>query len=158
MRKKKYAVFKTAIMLLTILSLVIVANAGYNTIEKDSQNNLTSKDGLISNFYAEITFYLYEGEGCECQPVRFAPIVVQGLDTSHSASGETDSYGFLLLELEFDATYRVTIESDVFETVIMDFNVIDDQTLTFHLQEEEVSISSISFLQKITRLFNLPKN
>lgn len=148
MRKKRYAVIKTAIMLLTILSLVIVANARYSTIEKDKQNIKTTGNGIISEFYAEISFYLYEGEGCECQPVRFAPIIAQGLDTDHNASGETDSYGFVLLELEFDATYRITIETEVFETIIFDFIVIDDQTFSFHLQEEEVSISSTPILQK----------
>ena len=160
MKKIRSAVLKTAIMLFAILSLVIAANAGYSTIQREKQEIKISGNGALSEFYAEISFYTYEGEGCGCQPVRNAPIFAQGLDTDHSASNTTDDDGLCVLELEYDATYRVTIEVDAFQMILFDFVVIDDQTFTFHLQEEEESSTPNvlllhNLLQKLSHMKNL---
>ena len=58
MRKRKYAIMKTSIMLLLILSLVVVANAGYSTIDKEKQYIKTQRYESISPSYAQISFYL----------------------------------------------------------------------------------------------------
>jgi len=159
MKKIRSVVLKIAIMLLVIFSLIIAANAGYSKVQHEQELNI-SRNGDRSEFYAEISFYTYEGEGCGCQPVRNAPIFAQGLDTDHSASNTTDDDGLCVLELEYDATYRVTIEVDAFQMVLFDFVVIDDQTFTFHLQEEEESstpnvFSLHNLLQKLSHIKNL---
>ena len=160
MKKTISAVSKTTLMLLAILSLAIAANAGYSAVQSEKQEIKAIGNEHQSEFYAEISFYTYEGEGCGCQPIRNAPIFAQGLDTDHSASNTTDDDGLCVLELEYDATYRVTIEVDAFQMVLFDFVAIDDQTFTFHLQEEEESstpnvFSLHSLLQKLSHIKNL---
>lgn len=161
MREIRYAsaVLKTVVVLLAILSLVIAANAGYIAVQPEKQEIKATGNAYQSEFHAEISFYIYEGDGCACQPVRNAPIFAQGLDTDHNDSGFTDDDGLCILELEYDATYRVTIEIEAFQMVLFDFVVIDDQTFTFHMQEEDTSTPNLSllqtFVQKISRLKNL---
>lgn len=81
------------------------------------------------------------------------------MDTDHNDSGFTDDNGLCILELEYDATYRVTLEIEAFQMVLFDFVVIDDQTFTFHMQKEDTSTPNLSllqtFVQKISRLKNL---
>ena len=159
MKKTRYTVFKTTLMLLAILSLVIAANAGYSAVQPEKQEIKATGNAYQSEFYAEISFYIYEGDGCACIPVRNAPIFSQGLDTDHNDSGFTDDDGLCILELEYDATYRVTIEIEAFQMVLFDFVVIDDQTFTFHMQEQDISTPNLSllhtFVQRISRLKNL---
>jgi len=159
MKKTRSTVFKTTLMLLATFSLVIAANAGYSAVQPEKQEIKATGNAYQSEFYAEISFYIYEGDGCGCQPVRNAPIFAQGLDTDHNDSGFTDDDGLCILELEYDATYRVTLEIEAFQMVLFDFVVIDDQTFTFHMQEEDTSTPNLSllqmFVQRISRLKNL---
>jgi hypothetical protein len=159
MKKTRSTVFKTTLMLLATFSLVIAANAGYIAVQPEKQEIKATGNAYQSEFYAEISFYIYEGDGCACVPVRNAPIFAQGLDTDHNDSGFTDDDGLCILELEYDATYRVTLEMEAFQMVLFDFVVIDDQTFTFHMQEEDTSTPNLSllqmFVQKISHLKNL---
>ena len=54
---------------------------------------------------------------------------------------------------------RTPDEIEAFQMVLFDFVVIDDQTFTFHMQEEDTSTPNLSllhtFVQKISRLKNL---
>ncbi|MBU1940915.1 MAG: hypothetical protein KKC68_04005, partial [Candidatus Thermoplasmatota archaeon] len=84
--------------------------------------------------FAQITIFLSEGEGCGCTPIRYAPITAYGLTTDHNTSGITDEEGICVLELEFDQTYRVLIDIEGYHRVLFDFEVIDDQSFTFHMK------------------------
>jgi len=63
MKKIKSAVFKTAIMLLAILSLIIASNAGYSIIQPEKKEIKISGNWDRSEFYAEISFSVYGEEG-----------------------------------------------------------------------------------------------
>jgi hypothetical protein len=160
MKKIRSAVFTTAIMLLAIFSLIIAANAGYSTTQQEKKDSKISGEGNQPLFFAEISFYVYVGDGCACEPIPYTAVEAYGRDTDHFDTNFTDSEGFCILRLEYDATYRVTIEVEDFSMVMFDFMVIDDQPFTFHMQEEEDSATpNVSLLyntlQRINRLKNL---
>ena len=160
MKKIRYAVFTTAIMLLAILSLIIAANAGYGTIQQEKKEIDISSNGDRLEFYAEISFTVLGAEGCQDCEIPNVAVEAYGRDTDHFDTNFTDSEGFCILRLEYDATYRVTIEVEDFSMVMFDFMVIDDQPFTFHMQEEEDSATPnvsllYNILQRINRLKNL---
>jgi len=157
MKKIRSAVFTTAIMLLAIFSLIIAANAGYSSIQYKKEINI-SDNGDRSVFYAEISFYVYVGDGCACEPIPYTAVEAYGRDTDHFDTNFTDSEGFCILRLEYDATYQVTIEVENYHLVMFDFMVIDDQPFTFHMQEEEESATPnilYNIVQRISRLKHL---
>lgn len=130
------------VLILAALSLIVAANA----INIENQQGITLQSEEKDNgnqllFFAEITFNIFEGEGCACVPIPGAFIFAYGLDTDHNDSNITDDEGFCILELEYDHTFRVTIEAEGFQIVMFDFYVIDDQEFTFHMQEKEDSSS-----------------
>jgi hypothetical protein len=140
-----FSVIMIAGSLLAAANTVSLQTNDETPIDKDGNKNPTP---LTS--YAEISCYLYEGDGCQCTPVRFVEIYTYGLDTDHNDSNITDENGFCILRLEYDQTYRVTIEVEEFEKILMDFLVIDDQTFVFHLQEEDDSSSQpFSFVRNL---------
>ena len=117
-------------------SLIVAANAG-NTLPQQTISETKRYDnGNQPLFYAEISFYIYEGGGCGCVPIINVSIYAYGLDTDHNDSGFTDEYGLCILELEYDHTYRVLIEDEEFQNILFDFYVLDDQTFAFHLDED----------------------
>jgi len=158
MRKNRSIVFNTTVVLLIMVFLIVAANTGYSAIQQEKMDIKTSGTPHQTTFYAEISFYTYKGEGCSCQPLRNAPISAQGLDTDHNDSGFTDTNGLCILELEFDATYQVTIEIESYQKVIFDFYVIDDQTFSFHMQEEDVSVQNVPLLELLTQSIRNLKN
>ncbi len=83
--------------------------------------------------YEAITFHLFEGEGCGCIPIYDATVSAVGRTTLHNTSGVTNDDGECVLHLEYDETYRIQIHADGFQTVLFDFNVVDDQSFSFHL-------------------------
>ena len=125
----------SAVLLVAAFSLVTSAVTINENVQIDNRNQ--DPDPLSQ--YAQISCYLYEGDGCGCVPIREAFVYAYALDTAHNDSGFTDEDGLVILELEYEYTYRITIEVDQFVKILFDFNVLDDQTLTFHLQEEEES-------------------
>lgn len=157
MKKIRSAVFTTAIMLLAIFSLIIAANAGYSSIQHEKKINI-SDNGDRSVFYAEISFYVYVGDGCACEPIPDTAVEAYGRDTDHFDTNITDLDGFCILELEYDATYQVTIEVENFHLVMFDFKVLDDQPFTIHMQEEEESATPnvlYNIVQRINHLKHL---
>jgi hypothetical protein len=135
---------KTSAIILSIVLIAgsLIAAAGTVSLQSSSAISITREENQSPNqltSYAEISCYLYEGDGCQCNPVRFVEIYTYGLDTDHNDTNITDEDGFCILRLEYDQTYRVIIEVEEFEQIIMDFLVIDDQTFVFHLQEKEDS-------------------
>ena len=125
-------------MLLLIVAFSLATTAV--NIEQNGSDRQESENPASCGEYAQISCYLYEGEGCGCVPVRFVLVSARGIDTAHNDSGLTDENGLCILELEYDYTYRITIEVENFEMILFDFNVLDDQTFTFHLQEKDDSV------------------
>ena len=159
MKKIRPAVFTTAIMLLAIFSLIIAANAGYSTIQHEKQENQITKNGNVGEFYAKISISTFEGEGCGCVPVQYVAVAAYGRDTDHFDTNITDFNGFCILELEYDATYRVTVEIEDFQLIMYDFMVLDDQPFTFHMQElEDSSPQVFSLLHTLIQRLGQLKN
>jgi hypothetical protein len=146
MKKISSAMVKMAVILVAVFSLIIAANAG--SVSNSVQNNKTTTIyTTLFDFYANITFNVYEGEGCGCVPLRGVPINATGRDTDHSTSGLTDDNGQCVLQLEYDKTYRVSMVEENHESVLFDFVVIDNQEFWFHMNVIETSIHVPSFLQ-----------
>jgi len=138
MKKLSSAMVKMAVVLVAVFSLIIAVNAGYvsdsPTSQKTPEMNTTQTD-----FYANVTFNVFEGDGCGCVPLRSVPLNATGRDTDHSTSGLTDDEGQCVLQLEYDKTYRISIIEADHESVLFDFVVIDDQVFSFHMKEVETS-------------------
>jgi len=139
---------KMAVVLLAVFSLIVAANAGYVSSNLKSQKT-TQMMNTQTDFYANITFNVYEGDGCGCVPIRGVPLNATGRDTEHSTSGVTDDNGTCILQLEYDKTYRVSIQAVGHESVLFDFVVLDNQVFSFHMKVIEESSHSFSFFQMI---------
>lgn len=145
---------KMLIVFVAVFSVIIAANASHvSNYQKDSKTGTSHID-----FYANITFYVYQGEGCGCVPIRQLSLNATGRDTDHSASGVTDNNGKCVLQLQYDKTYRVSIQKKDFESVLFDFVVIDDQVFSFHMKELETSSQHLSFIQMILQRILFQKN
>ena len=135
MRPAKIKIFGLSLVLIA-LGLFTVANAGVTT---DS----LSQQPLSTDFYAILSFETFEGEGCGCIQISDVFINASGLTTDHNVRNITDTQGLCNLELEYDQTYRISIEHKDFTKVLMDLTVIGDQDMAFHMQEvEEESLQS----------------
>ena len=121
------------VVVLAVFSLIIAANAGYVTPTVNT-GKVTPVKNVSTAFYANITFQVFEGTGCDCYPIRDLPINATGRDTDHYTAGVTDDRGVCVLKLEFDKTYRVIMQDANHESVMVDFVVINDQVFTFHLK------------------------
>jgi len=77
---------KMAVVLLGIFSLIFATNAGNVSSNLKSQKT-TQMMKSQTDFYANITFNVYEGEGCSCVPLRGGPLNATGRDTNHFTSG-----------------------------------------------------------------------
>ena len=152
MKKIRSAVLKTAIMLLVIFSIIIAANAGYSSLQQEKNEIQISGDGDRSEFYAEISIGVYGEDGCQDCEIPYAAVEAYGRDTDHFDTNITDLNGTCILELEYDATYRVTIEVEGYTLVMYDFKVLDDQPFAIHMQEE-VEDSSTPHMSLIYTLF-----
>ena len=146
MKKISSAMVKMAVMLLAVLSLIVAAHAGYVSSNLKSQKT-TQVMNTQTDFYANITFNVYEGEGCGCAPLQGVSLNATGRDTDHSTSGVTDDDGNCVLLLEYDKTYRVSIQAVDYESVLFDFIVLDNQVFSFYLKVIEESSHGFSFLQ-----------
>ena len=99
-----------------------------------------------TDFYANITFNVYEGEGCSCVPLRGGPLNATVRNTDHFTSGVTDDNGNCVLQLEYDKTYRVSIQAVDYEFVLLDFVVLDNQVFSFHMKVIDTSSYHLSFI------------
>lgn len=147
---------KMAVVLLAVFSLIIAANAGYVSSNLKSQKT-TQMMNTKTDFYANITFNVYEGEGCGCVPLRSVPLNATGRDTDHFTSGVTDDNGTCVLQLEYDKTYRVSIQAVDHESVLFDFVVLDNQAFSFHMKVIDTSSYHFSFLQMMLQKIVLAK-
>ena len=127
-KRKKITVIMILIFVLTIMTIGIIANAD---IVKNSQSAL---------FDAEITFYILTGEGCACKPIE--GLLISAFGGAGNDSGVTDIDGKCILNLEINSEYEVFIEKEDYQEINFEFNILDDQTFTFHLFEKEESSES----------------
>jgi hypothetical protein len=142
-KKISSAIVKMGVVLLEIFSLMIAANAGYVSL-KPRMEQYTVLNNVPTDFYANITIRVFEGEGCECIPLRGVFINATGRGTDHLTSGLTDDNGSCVLQLQFDKTYRISIQTNNHESVLFDFLVLDDQPFAFNQKKVESSSGSVS--------------
>jgi hypothetical protein len=149
MKKISSTFVKMAVVLVAVCSVIIAANAGYVSDPLNSQNIIQRQPAQMDS-YANISFTIFEGDGCGCTPRLGVPINATGRDTEHSASGLTDEDGKCVLQLEYGKTYRVSIEEVDHESVLFDFDVMDNQMFQFHVKFIDTSTAShFSFIQMI---------
>jgi hypothetical protein len=156
MKKISSAMVKMAVVLLAVFSLIIAANAGYVSSNLKSQKT-TQMMNTQTDFYANITFNVYEGEGCGCVPLRGVPLNATGRDTDHFTSGVTDDNGTCVLQLEYDKTYRMSIQAVDHESVLFDFVVLDNQAFSFHMKVIDTSSYHFSFIHMMLQKIVLAK-
>lgn len=147
---------KMVVVLLAVFSLIVAANAGYVSSNLKSQKT-TQVMNTKTDFYANITFNVYEGEGCGCVPLRGVPLNATGRDTDHFTSGVTDDNGTCVLQLEYDKTYRVSIQAVDHESVLFDFVVLDNQAFSFHMKVIDTSSYHFSFIHMMLQKIVLAK-
>jgi hypothetical protein len=145
------------VVVLAVFSLIIATNAGYMSNALNTEPTTQIKNAS-TDFYANISIHLYEGDGCGCVPLRGIPINATGRDTDHYTSGMTDENGLCVLQLEFDKTYRISIQDVNHESVLFDFVVIDNQAFSFHTKIVQSSSPVGTFLQMLLhKLFTAKK-
>jgi hypothetical protein len=154
MKKISATVVKIMFVFVATLSLIVAVNAG--------QVSLTQKTVIKApvklnptDFYANITFSVFEGDGCECVPMSGSFVNATGRDTDHYTSNITNDKGVCVLQLQFDKTYRVSVQISDHESVLYDFNVLDDQSFTFNLKKIVTSpnpalVSTHAMLQRLS--------
>ena len=145
--KNTKKVMMTILFFTAVVSLVVAVNAG-NVAQNDPS---TGRD-----YYAVISYQIFEGEGCECIPIIDVPITAFSRDSDHNDSNVTNDEGYLELQLHYDQVYRVSIQAEGFESVLYDFLVIDNQPFIFNLKKsEEVSaMTGLQFFQILWERFH----
>jgi len=159
MKKISSTMVKMAVVLLSVFSLVIAANAGYVSSNLKSQK-ITQTIGTKTVFYANITFNLYEGEVCDqgCVPLRDVSINATSTDIEHDMIfGVTDDNGKCVLQLRY-STYRISINETDHESVLFEFEVIGDQFFNFQIKKIETSSNRFSFIQMMLQKIMFAKN
>jgi hypothetical protein len=154
MKNLSSSVVKMSIAVVAILSLIVAVNAGQVALQPKKENNAPT------DFYANITVKVFEGDGCECVPLGGSFVNATGRDTDHNDFNVTNDRGECVLHLQFDKTYRVNIQIVDHESVLYDFNVLNDQTFVFNLKKTSTSSDPVPsaiqlFLHKVTALHKL---
>jgi hypothetical protein len=137
MKKLAASMVKMSIAMVAILSLIVAVNAGQVALQPKKENNAPT------DFYANITVKVFEGDGCECVPLGGSFVNATGRDTDHNDFNVTNDKGECVLHLQFDKTYRVSVQIGDHESVLYDFNVLDDQTFVFNLKKSSASSSPV---------------
>ena len=155
MIRVKSTFFVIILMMISMFAIGITAeNTFVNNKQVEEENDI-----INSNLFdAEITFYILTGEGCACIPIPGAKISAYGGEGNDSRF--TDDDGMCVLSLVILGEYEVIIEADEYQTITFEFNVIDDQTFTFHMHEKrESSKYDFSFLsQNIIKILSIWKS
>jgi len=116
-----------------ILATFAIGAAAQSILIKPEQMDITNPVIQNTNFDVEITFWVFEGEGCACQPIIGAYINATGSEGADY--NITDEDGKCVLNLVVFGEYKVTIEAENFHTVAFNFDVVDQQTFKFHIGE-----------------------
>lgn len=140
MKRMKTTVLVIFLMVLATYSIGITAETAN---VKNQQNNIPQQ----SLFDAEITFYILTGDGCGCSPIPGVSIYA---GSEPGEYGVTDEDGMCVLTLEILGEYAVYIEAEKYLEIEFEFNVIDDQTFTFHMfKKDDSSLSETSLLYSL---------
>jgi hypothetical protein len=140
MSKIKKTSILAVLVVFSILSIGIVGEAGLiDNKQKESKYLQPNSDdmGQTQLFDAEITFYLWEGDGCACEPIEGASFFAVGGEGNDS--GFSDENGKCVLTMVINSEYRVYIEAEKFQRIIFDIEVIGDQTFNFHMKEDKAN-------------------
>jgi len=137
MKNLAASMVKMSIAMVAILSLIVAVNAGQVALQPKKENNAPT------DFYANITVKVFEGDGCECVPLGGSFVNATGRDTDHNDFNVTNDRGECVLHLQFDKTYRVSVQIGDHESVLYDFNVLDDQTFVFNLMKTSTSSNPV---------------
>lgn len=157
MKKISSAIVKMVVVIIAVFSLIIAVNAGNVSDNLNPQKEIEIQN-TQRDFYANITFNIYKGDGCGCIPLRGIHLNATGRDTDHSTSGLTNDDGRCVLQLEYYKTYRISIQETNLESVLFNFVVIDNQMFSFHIKEIETSsLYNFSFIQIILQRILLVK-
>ena len=150
MKRMKTTVLVIFLMVLATFAIGIVAEA---VIVKNQQKNIQNDIPQQSLFDAEITFYILTGDGCGCNPIPGVSIYA---GSEPGEYGETDEDGMCVLTLEILGEYEVYIEAEKHLEIEFEFNVIDDQTFTFHMfKKDDSSSRETSLLYRlVTNILN----
>lgn len=136
---------KTVLVALsTVLATFAIGSTAQSILMKSEEKSSINQIIQNTNFNAKITFYVYEGEGCACQPIVGA--YINATSSEGPIYNTTDEEGKCVLDMVIYIEYRVTIEAENFNTVKFDFDVEYDQTFKFHMGEAN-SDSSQNLLQ-----------
>jgi hypothetical protein len=149
--KRIKTILVVILMVLSILTIGIAAEATFLKKVEVNHQKQTKNVGQPMLFDAEITFYVLTGEGCACTPIVGATISAVGGEGSDS--GVTDEDGMCVLTLVILGEYEVFIEAEDYHRIYFEFNVLDDQTFTFHLLERKGTS-----LNSLPSLYHLVKN
>jgi hypothetical protein len=139
------AIVKMVVVTPAVFSLIITSNAGYVSTPLNTEKTPQGKNAP-TDFYANITIHVYEGEGCGFISLRGISINATGRNTDHYTSGVTDEKGLRVFQLGFDKIYWVSIHDANHESVLFDFFAIDDQAFSFHMKVIQRSSQAGSFL------------
>lgn len=120
------------------LCLLLAASGGFAV-----QHSSSPRKAPVRDFYLILSFTIYSGTDCDCIPITGVPINATGLDTDHIFSNVTDDYGRCTIQVEYDKTYRISIEEKNFESVLYDMQIIGNQTFVFHLKTLKGDINSL---------------
>ena len=151
MKGIKTSVLVVILMVLATFAVGIAAEAAFmKKVEVNDQIQIKN-DPQPTLFDAEITFYVLTGEGCACDPIPGA--LVEAYGGEGYASGITDDDGMCVLTLVILGEYEIFIETEDYQKIYFEFNVLDDQTFTFHLSEKKESS-----LNMLPSLYHLVKN
>jgi hypothetical protein len=134
---------KSALLVL-ILIVISICTIGINAKDIFLNNKQEKMQDEISQqalFDAEITFNVLTGEGCACTPIPGAKI--SAYSGEGNTSNVTDEDGLCILTLVILGEYNIIIEADGYQMIDFEFNVLDDQTFTFHMFEKRESSQSI---------------
>lgn len=137
---KKIIEYKKTILVLflVVLSLLMSSISGFSAQQQISLHEKISAPQ--STAYASISIYVFEGESCACKPVVDAYIFAEAITTDHLVTGYTNEDGLCVLELEYDQTYRFTLDIEPFQKMIFDIEVIDHQSFWFYMQPKDDSV------------------
>ena len=141
------------VIFLIVLATFSIGIAAETAIVKNQQKNIQNNKQQQSLFDAEITFYILTGDGCGCNPIPGVSIYA---GSEPGEYGVTDEDGMCVLTLEILGEYAVYIEAEKRLEIEFEFNVIDDQTFTFHMfKKDDSSLSETSLLYRlVTNILN----
>ena len=134
------------LMVVSTIAIGIVVEAEIMQVKETMQQSM---------FDAEITFYIYTGEGCACTPIEGVSVSAYG--GAGNDSGISDIDGKCVLTLEINSEYDIYIQGEGLQEIHYEMDIIDDQTFTFHLFERRSVSRTVNLfnLQIIKKFFQL---